>query len=171
MSILSEAIEPAWDFESITYKYYKNMKQQYIWVLLEAGETREVIATLDEKTIERLAEMFYNEMEDEEDDFAPKSVAYVKKKIIEDVCRGYEHHGYFLTHELYRQEINVTVSGDVLYEDADFEVKSGNVVYEATQRIVMGCDMAYALSPIGYFSRRVENPMLEGAEWVERRLL
>ena len=147
------------------------MDKKYIWVLLEAGETKEVIATLDEKTIERLAEMFYDEMEDEEDDYAPKSVEDVKQMIIEDVCKSYDHHGYFLTHELYRQEINATVSGDMLYEDADFEVIEGNVVYEAALRIVMGCDMAYALSPVGYFSCRVDNPMLEGTEWVERRLL
>ena len=147
------------------------MDKKFFWVLLEAGETKEVIATLDEKTIEKLAEMFYDEMEDEEDDDAPKSVADVKQMIIEDVCKGYEHHGYFLSHELYRQEINATVSGDVLYEDADFEVKGGNVVYEAAQRIVMGCDMAFALSPVGYFSRRIDNPILEGTEWVERILL
>lgn len=147
------------------------MKKEYIWVLLEAGETKEVIATLDEKTMDRLAAMLWDEMEDEYDGGAPKSMAEVKKMIHEDVVRGYEHHGYYLTHELYRQEINATVSGEVLYEDADFDVKSGAVIYEAGQRIVMGCDMAYALSPIGYFSRHIDDPMLEGAEWIERRLL
>lgn len=147
------------------------MNKKFIWVLLEAGETKEVIATLDEKTMDRLAAMLWDEMEDECDGGAPKSMAEVKKMILEDVVRGYDHHGYFLTHELYRQEINATVSGEVLYEDADFDVKSGAVIYESGQRIVMGCDMAYALSPIGYFSRRVDDPMLEGTEWIERRLL
>ena len=36
------------------------MKKKYIWVLLEAGETKEAIATLDEKTIGRLAETFWD---------------------------------------------------------------------------------------------------------------
>lgn len=147
------------------------MDKKYIWVLLEAGETKEIIATLDEKTIDRLAAMFWDEMQDEDDPHSPKSVDEIKVMIVENVVKGYEHHGYFLTHELYRQEINATVSGEILLEDADFDVKSGAVIYEAGQRIVMGCDMAYALSPIGYFSRHIDDPMLEGAEWIERRLL
>ena len=147
------------------------MDKKFFWVLLEAGETKEVIATLDERTIGRLAEMFFDEMEDPEDDYAPKSVEDVKQMIVEDVVRCYDHHGYFLSHELYRQEINATVSGETLYEDGDFNVKKGAVIYEAAECIVMGCDMAFALSPVGYFSRRIDNPILEGTEWVERRLL
>ena len=147
------------------------MENRYIWVLLECGETKEVIATLDENTIDRLAAMFWDKMEDEDDAYAPKSMAEVKRMIIEDVVRDYDHHGYFLTHELYRQEINATVSGEMVFEDMDFEAKKGTIIYEAVERIAMGCDMAYALSPVGYFSNRIDDPLLEGAEWVERRLL
>lgn len=146
------------------------MKKQFIWVLLEADETKELIATLDDKTINRLAAMFLDEMEDEDDPDSPKNVEEIKAQILKDVVEGQEHLGLFLTYELYRQEINTTISGEVLYEDADFEVKRGSIIYEAAQRIVMGCDMSYALSPIGYFSHCIENPILEGAEWIERRL-
>lgn len=146
------------------------MNKKYIWVLLEAGETKDIFATLDEKTIDKLAAMFLDEMEDNDDPDSPKSLEDVKKIIIDDVVKGYDHHGYFMTHELYRQEINAAVSGDLLYEDADFEVKSGGVIYEAAQRIVMGCDMAYAISPIGFFSCRIDHPLLENCEWLERTL-
>lgn len=60
--------------------------------------------------------------------------------------------------------------GTVLFEDPEFEVKKGALIYEATTRVTMGCAMAYALSPIGNFTRKLDLPEFDQAEWIERRL-
>lgn len=148
----------------------KDIMNHYIWVVLEAGETHELIAELDEKTIERLAEIFYDAVEDPEDPEAPKSVNEVADIIRQDALEGEVHEAYFSTYTLRRQELNTTVDGDTLLQDPDFEVKPGATVYEAAERIIMGCDMCHALDPMGYFTQEIKHPTLRGTEWHERNL-
>lgn len=153
------------------------MTNPSIWVLLQTEETLELIAELDEKTIDRLATRFFDEMQDDNDPSAPKNVEQVKD-MIREVIDSDEKTGYFSTYELRLQELNVLVEGDVkLLEDLAFEVKRGATVFEAANRIVMGCDMCYALAPIGYFTKKIEFPeddsviwSSQSAEWHERTL-
>lgn len=139
-----------------------------IWVLLEAGETIELIAELDDFTIERLAIRFFEEMEDPDDPDAPKSVEQVKEEL-RKVIESEDHTGCFSVYELRLQELNALIdNGEVLFEDNEFEVKRGAKVYEAAYRIIMGCDMSYALDPIGYFTKKIELPQDDYAIWTEQ---
>lgn len=153
------------------------MKNPSIWVLLQTEETLELIAALDDKTIDRLATRFFDEMQDDDDPSAPKDVEQVKDMITE-VINSADKVGYFSTYELRLQELNVLIEGNMqLLQDYDFEVKRGATVFEAANRIVMGCDMCYALAPIGYFTKKIDLPeddfaiyTAQSAEWHERTL-
>lgn len=68
--------------------------------------------------------------------------------------------------------LNTLLKNDeVLIGTPDLELKKGDIVYEAAKRIDMGAEQAYALSPVGYFSHKINHPALEGVEWIERTLL
>ncbi len=137
----------------------------YIWVLLEAGETHELFAELDDKTIDHIAELIFDVLEDEEDPEAPKEVAEVRDMIIDRVINSEEHDEAFSVYELRRQSLNVTAEGETLLEAPEFEVRRGAIVYEAATRITMGCDMCYALEPTGYFTEQIDSDRLRDAEW------
>ena len=143
------------------------MNNTNIWTLLEAGETRELYANLDDAVIDRLAMLFFDVMEDEDDPDAPEDVSQVREMIVNDVINGDDHSGCFSFYELRRQELNRTIDGDFAIELPDATVTRGSVVYEAAKRIIMGCDMSYALEPIGYFTKRIDSPELTDVEWRE----
>lgn len=146
------------------------MSNKYIWVLTEAGETRELFAELNKHTIDHLAALFFDEMEDEDDPDAPKSVEDVKEMIQNNVINSEDHTCDFYVYQLRRQVLNTTIDGTVWHKDPEFDVKQGTEVWEAGQRIVMGCDMAYAIEPVGYFTKRIDNPGLRGLEWIAWKL-
>lgn len=147
-----------------------DITNDHIWVLTDAEETEEIFASLNEATVDRLAALFYDLMEDECDPDSPKSAEDVKAMIVRDVIEGEEHSGYFSQYQLKRHELNTTVDGDIVCRAPEFKAEPGAEVWEAAERIVMGCDMAYALSPIGYFTQRLDSEALKGAEWIARKL-
>lgn len=147
------------------------MTNKHIWVLTDTSETTEIFASLTEETVIRLATLFYENMEDETDPDAPKSVQEVKTMIKKEVIEGEDHLGNFLQYQLSRQELNTLINGTVLFEDPEFIVEPGAVIYEAATRVVMGgCDLAYALSPEAYMSKKIADPALEGTEWIKWEL-
>lgn len=146
------------------------MNNKYIYVLTEAGETHELIAELDEPTINRLAALFFDQLEDPDDEDAPKSIQEVKQRIKDEVLNSPEHSAYFNVYQLSRQTLNKSIDTGYLWaEDQDFEVKPGAEIWELGDRIVMGCDMSYAIAPIGYFTKKIKKSGLWG-EWIARKL-
>lgn len=141
------------------------MNNPYIWVLLDAGETHELFAELNEATLTRLSSLFFETMEFEDDPESPKSEAEVKEMIIRNVIENEAHKGFFGAFELRRQELDTINDGKHILESPDFEPTRGIEIWEASRRIVMGCDMSYALDPIGYFSMQTDSPDLKEAEW------
>lgn len=147
------------------------MKNKHIFVLTEAGETHEVFAELTEPTINRLAALFFDQMEDPDDPDAPKNVEEVKQRILDEVLDSPDHQADFYTYQLSRHVLNRSIEdGTVWAEDPDFEVKPGAEVWELGDKVIMGCDMSYAIAPLGFFSKRLLMPGLQGYEWISRKL-
>lgn len=147
------------------------MNNKFIWVLTESGETHELFAELNEPTINRLAALFFDQLEDSDDEDAPKSIEEVKKRIQDEVLNGADHQADFYVYHLSRQPLNISIEDDTVWaEEPNFEVKSGAEIWELGERIVMGCDMSYAIAPIGYFTKKINKPGLRG-EWIARKLL
>ncbi len=147
------------------------MNNKYIWVLTEAGETHELIAELSEPILNRLAALFFDQLEDPDDEDAPKSIPEVKQRIIDEVINAPVHQAYFSIYQLFRYPLNTSIEdGTVWAKDPDFEVKPGAEIWELGDRIVMGCDMRYAIAPIGYFTKKLNQPGLRGYEWIARKL-
>lgn len=146
------------------------MKNKHIWVLTEAGETHEFFAELNEPTINRLATLFFDQLKDPDDEDAPKTIEEVKKRIQDEVINHPNHEADFYVYQLSRKPLNTTIDGTVWAEDPDFEVKPGAEIWELGDKVVMGCDMAYAIAPIGYFTRKINASGLRGLEWSTRKL-
>lgn len=142
----------------------------FIWVLLESGETQAVFANLTDEVITNLAVMFFDVMEDPDDQYAPRTSADVEQMIRKDVLESEDHTGSYNIYELRRWELNTLSSGEILINTPDLEIKSGSEIYEASIRIVMGCDMSYALEPVGFFTSKLPDSTLTGIEWHKRTL-
>lgn len=147
------------------------MNNPYIWVLLDSGQTKELYAELDDETIDHVASILFDIMEDEEDPDAPKDIEDVKHMIRQDVIDGEEHAGYYMFYELRRQELNALIEGKAVCEDPEFKVEKGTEVFEAVMSIVMGCDMSCLQEPIGYFSKPPKELVTADLDWNVIKLL
>ena len=143
-------------------------KNKKIWVLTEAYETEALYAEMSEETLDEIAPKILFALEDELDSEAPTSLEETKQILREEVLEDEEHRGEYNVFWLGLRSLNTLEDGTVLHDDPGFEVKKGRVVYEAAIRMSMGCDMAYALEPIGYFTQKLNIPEFEDVEWVER---
>lgn len=143
-----------------------------IWVLTNAGETENVFASLDDAALDIVAPIIFDWIEDENDPDMPKSVEETKQLLHRDLVENGGDEGPACVYMLKRTPLNTIVGeGSVLFEDPEFKAEKGAVIYEAVDRIIFGCDMNYALAPVGYFTRKVEIPDMPYVEWIERPLL
>lgn len=143
-------------------------KNKKIWVLTETCETDALYAEMNEETLNEIAPKIFYALEDELDPEAPTSLEETKQILRAEVLEGEEHRGEYNVFWVGLRSLNTLENGTVLLDDPDFEVKKGSVVYEAAIRVSMGCNLAYALDPIGYFTQKLNIPEFEDVEWVER---
>lgn len=133
-----------------------------IWVLTETFETRALYAELDETTLRTIAELIFRVLEDEDDPDAPKSVEEVITLITDELATSENQSADFNIYTLSHMEL------EGMGEDDSYKIERGCRVYEAANRITMGCDMAYVLSPIGYFAKKPDEADDFNIEWIER---
>ena len=86
----------------------------------------------------------------------------VVKLITESLASSENHSADFSVYTL----IQVELQG--MGEEDQCSIGKGSKVYEAAYRITMGCDMAYALEPQGYFVKKPDNVEDYSMEWIER---
>lgn len=142
-----------------------------IWVLTQALETEAIYSGINENVLDDLAAKFLDEVMDENDEDAPKTVDDIKRIIRREAIYGSTHSVDFGTYNLRLVELNVSENGYRIANDEQFKVVPGARIFEAAERVVMGCDMSYALSPYGYFTRKVDNPDFDKLEWIELELI
>ena len=139
----------------------------FILALTEIDETERLFADYDLETSSYVSKKFFEDWF-EDDDRA--SVEGIECAIQRDVIDEEPHCFEYGPLKFQRVQLNTLLEGGTIIEDPDFEVKKGAIVFEASERYTMGCDMAHVLVPIGYFSRRIDAPELAGCEWIERKL-
>lgn len=143
------------------------MNNKYIWALLETSETEKLYAELNNENLSELTETLYNSLKSMSDD---ERLSYegVEEAIMMNVIDGPDHSIDLGTHCLQRYKLNSLYDGNVMIDDTDFIPAKGAKIYEAAERINMGCDASYALTPVGYFTKKIDLPF--AVEWIERTL-
>lgn len=144
------------------------MDVKYIWALYDAFETERLYAEIDGDNLVELTERL-NESETDRNDGEALTKEKLESIIKTEIADGTDLSLNFGCYTLQRCPLNVIFDGDVMFDDPEFVVEKGAKVYEAAQRVNLGCDASHALSPAGYFTRK---PDLPGGdlEWIERVL-
>lgn len=132
-----------------------------VWVLTDAEETDSVYAELDVKTLNSIAAKVFSIVEDEDDPDAPKNEAELVSRMVSDLEASEDGRIDMCQYSLISVEL---ADGN---SHPDFKVEKGCKIFELAERVIMGCDMSYALSPVCYRLERVDDPALTGYEWIE----
>lgn len=143
------------------------MNDKYIWALLDTYETEKLYAELDRENLSELTQTLHKSLEAMYGDETP-SFEELSSAIKLNVIDGPEHSLDLGIHSLQRWKLNTLNNGDVILEDSDFVPVKGTKIYEASNVITLGCDGSYVHIPIGYFTRKVNLPVV--AEWIEHTL-
>ncbi|MCM1163929.1 MAG: hypothetical protein NC339_06760 [Muribaculaceae bacterium] len=146
------------------------MENKYIWVLLRIEETYTVFAELGDSAIARIAEDVFEELVDDDDDEAPKSVSEVADLIREDILTHGLDDVQYSVYTLKRVPLNTIENSDITLDDSDFTLQKGASVFEAAEEKVEGCGMDYTVLPVGFFTKPIDHPNLMGLKWIERVL-
>ena len=143
------------------------MNNKYIWVLRDTFETEKLYAELNRENLSEITETLYKSLEAVCDD---ERLSYegVSAAIELEAIKGPEHSIDLGTHSLQRCKLNALDDGDVIIDDPDFVPVKGAKIYEAANRVNIGCDASYACFPVGYFTQKVNLPV--AVEWIEHTL-
>lgn len=146
------------------------MEKNTIWVLLRTHETDSVYAELNDSTIRKIAEEMFEWLEDEYDDDAPKTASDVESMIREDILNDGMDEVDYEMYTLKRFPFNTIEGADITLDDPGFEIKEGAKVYEVANEMCEGCGMDVTMLPIGFFSKQLDHPELEGLKWIEHTI-
>ena len=176
---MDEAKDDARKVKDIIFNLpFKKGSNPTIWRLTDATETDKLFAKLDYSTLSDIIHTMFRQTG--EGERAVWGVGYDVEGMTEKIFHNllgqieYEDDWYLNigSYELSPIILNTLLKNDeVLIGTPDLELKKGDIVYEAAKRIDMGSEQAYALSPLGYFTQKINHPALEGVEWIERTLL
>ena len=146
------------------------MKNPYIWVLYDVFETDTLFSNLEGDNLDIATAMIHEHLVREEGSEAP-TAEEVKRIIINEVISGTQHSYQFIAYTLQREELNVGEENIRYTVDPEFKAEPGAKVFEAGQRIELGdSDLAYAIVPAGYFTKKLDHKDFDNIEWVERIL-
>lgn len=140
-------------------------KNPHILVFTDAEETDRLFAEYDLETSAYVCNKLYDEWFFDDDRASIEGIDY---GVQEQVVDNEPHCAEYGPFRFQRLHLNTLSNGTMVIEDPEFKVMKGAKVYEAAMRITMGCDMSYALEPVGYFTRKIESPEFENLEWIER---
>lgn len=124
-----------------------------IFVLTDCYETHRLYASLTQESISEIADLLLP-LKDLYEEEATLTKADIEDIIQRSVIEDQEHCLDFSNYSLREYTLNTLIdNGTTIIDDEDFVPGSSATVYEAAHRIVLGCDLAYVLHPIGYFTR------------------
>ena len=139
-----------------------------IFVMTESGETHRLYAELNPENVSEIADILLPS-KDVYEEYSSLTKADLEALILRSMVENPEHSLDFSTFTLREYTLNTMIEdGSTIIDDESFVPAAGTTVYEIASRIVMGCDQAYALAPIGYFTRPV--PSLSEYTVIERQL-
>ncbi|MDE6377739.1 MAG: hypothetical protein K2K72_03240 [Duncaniella sp.] len=132
-----------------------------IWLLTDTYETEGIYAELDEGSLQSIAEKVFDVLEDEDDEYAPKSVAETIDLIKETLGDG--DCAEFNIFTLEKQKLLL------MPDEEGYKVKRGDKIWEIARKYTGGCDNAYMLAPQGFYllpHEGIGNPL--ETVWIER---